>query len=137
MVCDVDEQFYTKPCSGLLLGSPADETPMPPSDVQPDEWDVAVAVDRIEQATNWQIRRLTRRWAGLRSFVKDKSPVVGRDPRNPSFFWLAGQGGYGIQTAPAMAALTRALIESRDLPSTLQDQGFDPKALAPARPTLA
>ncbi len=136
LFCDVDEQFYAKPCAGLMLGSPADETPQPPADVQPEEWDVALAVDRLERATTWQIKTLPRRWAGLRSFVPDQTPVVGRDLRTPSFFWLAGQGGYGIQTAPAMATLTRALITNSDLPSDLARQGFDAWDLAPGRPTL-
>lgn len=136
VVCDIDEMFYFKPDSGLLLGSPADETPMPPSDIQPDELDVALAVDRIEKATIWQVNRLTRRWAGLRSFVGDKTPVVGRDAAKPGFFWLAGQGGYGIQTAPAMARVTRALATGRDLPDDIRATGLDCRDLAPNRTSL-
>lgn len=136
VVCDVDEAFYFKPESGLLLGSPADETPMPPSDVQPDDLDVAIAIDRIEQATDWAVKRVTRRWAGLRSFVADKTPVVGRDPSKPSFFWLAGQGGYGIQTAPAISRLTMALVTGHDMPSELEATGLNPKELEPGRATL-
>jgi D-arginine dehydrogenase len=136
VVCDVDEMFYFKPESGLLLGSPADETPMPPSDVQPEDLDVALAVDRIERATDWTVKRVTRRWAGLRSFVADKTPVVGRDPAKPAFFWLAGQGGYGIQTAPAMARLAAALAGGQALPDDLRASGLDLAALAPGRPSL-
>lgn len=133
VVVDVDEAFYFKPESGLLLGSPADETPSPPTDAQPDELDVALAVDRIEQATLWQVRRVRRRWAGLRSFVGDKTPVVGFDPEKPGFFWLAGQGGYGIQTAPAMARVTAALVSRHALPDDIAATGLQPSDLAPER----
>lgn len=136
VVCDVDEAFYFKPESGLLLGSPADETPMLPSDIQPEDMDVAIAIDRIEQATGWQVRRVTRRWAGLRSFVADKTPVVGKAPSKPGFFWLAGQGGYGIQTAPAIARLALALAIDRDIPRDIEATGLDPSDLAPDRPSL-
>ena len=110
MVIDIDESFYLKPDAGLLLISPADETLVPPCDVQPEEFDVAVAVDRVEQATTLAITRIRRRWAGLRSFAPDRSPVIGFDGALPGFFWLAGQGGYGIQTAPAAARLAASLL---------------------------
>ncbi len=135
-VIDVEEEFYFKPDSGLLLGSPADETPVSPSDIQPEEFDVAIAVDRIEQATGWQIGRVTRRWAGLRSFVADKTPVVGFDPNISGFFWLAGQGGYGIQTAPALARVASALAEGRSLPDDISDTGLHAADLAPGRAEL-
>lgn len=111
MVIDIDEQFYFKPDAGKLLLSPADETPSPPCDAQPDELDVAVAVDRVQTAVSFAITRVRRKWAGLRSFAPDRSPVIGYDPRAEGFFWLAGQGGYGIQTAPAAAALAAALLD--------------------------
>jgi len=110
MVIDIDESFYLKPDAGLLLISPADETLVPPCDVQPEEFDVAVAVDRVEQATTLSITRIRRRWAGLRSFAPDRSPVIGFDGSLPGFFWLAGQGGYGIQTAPAASRLAASLL---------------------------
>ena len=110
MVIDIDEMFYLKPDAGLLLISPADETPVAPSDVQPEEFDVAVAIDRVEQATTLTITRIRKRWAGLRSFAPDRSPVIGFDADLPGFFWLAGQGGYGIQTAPAAARLAASLL---------------------------
>ena len=110
MVIDIDESFYLKPDAGLLLISPADETLAAPSDVQPEEYDVAVAVDRVEQATTLKINRVRKRWAGLRSFAPDRSPVIGYDSSLPSFFWLAGQGGYGIQTAPAASRFAAALL---------------------------
>jgi D-arginine dehydrogenase len=92
---------------------------------------VAVCVDRVERAFDFPIRRIGSRWAGLRTFARDKTPVVGFDPRAPGFFWLAGQGGYGIQTAPALASLAAALIIGEDPPASLV--GIDPGALGPAR----
>ncbi|MGI9433981.1 MAG: NAD(P)/FAD-dependent oxidoreductase [Geminicoccaceae bacterium] len=133
VVCDVDERFYFRPESGLLFGSPADETPMPPSDIQPDDLDVAIAIDRIEQATIWQVKRVTRKWAGLRSFVADRTPVVGMDPEKQGFFWLAGQGGYGIQTAPALARVAAALVTGRALPDDVLATGLTIHDLAPIR----
>ena len=131
MIADVAEEWYAKPDAGRLLCSPADETPSPPCDAQPEELDVAICVDRIENAFNLEIRRIESRWAGLRSFASDRTPVVGFDPHAPGFFWLAGQGGYGIQTAPAMAALSAALICGEPIPGHLD--AFDPAALSPGR----
>jgi len=130
---DIDEQFYFKPEGGQILGSPADETPSPPCDAQPEELDVALGVDRIERATCLTVRRLASKRAGLRSFVADKTPVVGMDPEANGFFWLAGQGGYGIQTAPALARAVAALIATGDLPNDLIARGLDKAMLAPAR----
>jgi len=132
-VIDVDEDFYFKPSSGLMLGSPADETPSPPTDAQPEELDIALAVDRIEHATTWQVERITRRWAGLRSFVADKTPVVGFDSACHGFFWLAGQGGYGIQTAPTMARIAAALAQGDPWPDDIRQTGLQPADLAPER----
>ena len=130
---DVDEQFYFKPDAGRLIGSPADETSMPPCDVQPEELDVAIAVERIETATTMKIAHIARRWADLRSFVADKTPVVGFDPALPSFFWLAGQGGYGIQTAPSMGQMTAALATEQGVPAHLADLAVTMDALTPGR----
>jgi D-arginine dehydrogenase len=113
LVIDVDEQFYFKPDAGQLLLSPANEDPMEPCDVAPDEMDIAIAVDRFETATSMKVRKLSHRWAGLRSFVPDRSPVVGYDPAAEGFFWLAGQGGYGIQMAPALARTAAAVCWRR------------------------
>ncbi len=110
LVIEVAERFYFKPDAGRLLISPADETDTAPGDAQPEDLDIAIAADRIEQATTLVIRRITHRWAGLRTFAPDRTPVCGFDPRTQGFFWLAGQGGYGIQTAPALARLTASLI---------------------------
>lgn len=133
LVIDVAEQFYFKPDAGDLLVSPADETPVQPCDAQPDEFDIAVAIDRIEQVTTLQINRVKHRWAGLRTFAPDKTPVVGWDDRASGFFWLAGQGGYGIQTAPALSELAAASVLGRPLPEHLLGHGVDMNALHPRR----
>jgi D-arginine dehydrogenase len=133
MVIDIDEQFYFKPDAGSLLLSPADETPTSPGDAQPEEWDVAVAVDRIQAATTLDIRSLKRRWAGLRTFASDRTPVVGFADGSPGFFWLAGQGGYGIQTAPALARAAAALIQHAALPDELRRLGLRESDLSPSR----
>jgi len=106
---DIDEDFYFKPDAGALLLSPADEHASAACDVQPEELDVAIAVDRFERATSLQVARVTRRWAGLRVFTRDRTPVLGFDDAARGFFWLVGQGGYGIQTSPAMSRLAAAL----------------------------
>jgi D-arginine dehydrogenase len=129
MVIDVDEQFYVKPESGRLLVSPADATAVAPVDVQPEELDVALAVDRYERLTGRPVRRVAQRWAGLRSFVADEDPVVGRDPDVPAFVWLAAQGGFGIMTAPALARIAAGLITTEGAP----DLGVDPARLGPVR----
>jgi D-arginine dehydrogenase len=133
LVVDCEEQFYVKPEAGRLLGSPADETPSPPCDAQPEELDIAIAVERIENATTLKVTRLLRKWAGLRSFVKDKTLVAGFAKDAPGFFWLAGQGGYGIQTAPAMARIAAALATGGDIPDDLKRLGVSRAALDPAR----
>ena len=115
------------------MGSPADETPMPPCDVQPDELDVAITVDRLERATTLEIRHIRRRWAGLRTFAADKTPVVGMDPGTPGFFWFVGQGGFGIMVAPAMAQAAAALIATGHLPAAAAEAGLSGDALSPTR----
>jgi D-arginine dehydrogenase len=119
MVIDIDENFYMKPDAGLLLVSPADETASSPCDAQPEEYDVAVAIDRAERATTLSLNRIRKRWAGLRSFAPDRSPVAGFDPAREGFFWLAGQGGYGIQTAPAMARLAAGILRGDTIDSAV------------------
>ncbi|MDD2925177.1 FAD-binding oxidoreductase [Rhodoferax sp.] len=136
LVIDAKEGFYFKPDAGMLLVSPANEDPVAPQDVQPEELDVAIAVDRIETATTLQIRQVRRKWAGLRSFVVDKTPVVGFAPDAPGFFWLAGQGGYGIQTAPAMGELAAALVRGLAVPAALAALGVTADAVSAARPAL-
>jgi D-arginine dehydrogenase len=133
MTVDIDEQFYFKPDAGKILLSPADETPSLPCDAMPVDLDVAVAVDRVENATTLKITHVQHTWAGLRSFVADRSPVVGYDPVLPGFFWLAALGGYGIQTAPAMGRLAAALVLKRQAPDDVLTTGLEPASLAPAR----
>jgi D-arginine dehydrogenase len=132
-VIAADESFYFKPDAGMLLLSPADETLMEPCDVQPDEWDIAVAVDRVTAAADIPVHRVRRRWAGLRTFAQDRVPVVGFDPATPGFFWLAGQGGYGVQTAPALARVAAALACGRAIPQPIADFGIEAADLSPHR----
>ncbi|HVW69077.1 MAG TPA: FAD-binding oxidoreductase [Steroidobacteraceae bacterium] len=132
-VMDVGEEFYFKPEGSKLWISPADETPTPACDVQPDEMDIAVCVDRIERALDFPITRIERSWAGLRTFCPDRTPAVGFDAQVPGFFWLAGQGGYGIQTAPAMARVAATLARGDALSPDLLEFGVDARALDPAR----
>jgi D-arginine dehydrogenase len=131
LTIDIEESYYFKPDAGLLFISPGDETPVEASDAQPEELDVATAIDRVERATQISIKRVRRSWAGLRSFAPDRSPVIGFDAAAPGFFWLAGQGGYGIQTAPAAARLAAALLRGESLPQSLE--GLDPVCVSPAR----
>ncbi len=132
-VIDVDEQWYFKPDAGRLLATPADETPSPPCDAQPEELDVALAIDRITSATTMQIARIHAKWAGLRSFVADKTLVLGFDPRAPGFFWCAGQGGYGMQTSAAAARCAAALLRGEALPADVAALGVRAVQLAPGR----
>lgn len=136
MVIDVDETVYFKPDAGQLLLSPANEDPMAPCDVAPEELDIAIAVDRFETLTTERVKRINHRWAGLRSFVADRSPVAGYDPQAEGFFWLAGQGGYGIQMAPALARTAAALLLGQPLPADVAAQGVREEDLSPARPVL-
>ncbi|MFO1426856.1 MAG: FAD-binding oxidoreductase [Steroidobacteraceae bacterium] len=132
-VIDVEERLYFKPDAGRLLVSPADETPSVPCDAQADDFDVALAVERLEAMTSLRVTRVRARWAGLRTFAPDRTPLVGFDPRAPGFFWLAGQGGYGLQTSAAMARAAAALATGSGWPADLAAQGVRPEALAPDR----
>lgn len=115
LVIDALGRFYFKPeAGGRLWLSPHDETASDPCDCAPEELDVAVAIDRLEQVVDWRVQRVERSWAGLRSFAPDRRPVYGFDPSAPGFFWCAGQGGFGIQSAPAAARLAAALLLGRD-----------------------
>ncbi|MDO7841014.1 NAD(P)/FAD-dependent oxidoreductase [Sphingomonas immobilis] len=131
-VADISGNFYFKPeAGGRLWLSPHDETAVDPHDVQPEEIDVAIAIDRFEQVVDWRVTKLERRWAGLRSFAPDRLPVYGYDCQVPAFFWCAGQGGFGIQTAPAGAALAAALL-LRTAPDA-SVAAIDPARYAPGR----
>jgi D-arginine dehydrogenase len=136
MVIDVDETVYFKPDARQMLLSPANEDPMAPCDVAPEELDIATAVDRFETLTSERVKRINRRWAGLRSFVADRSPVAGYDTQAEGFFWLAGQGGYGIQMAPALARTAAALLMGLPLPEDVVAQGVHEVAISPARAAL-
>ncbi len=136
LTVDIDERFYLKPDAGRLLLSPANEDAQAPADAQPDELDVAVCVDRIQRAFSLDIRRIENKWAGLRSFVADKSPVLGFSAKAEGFFWLAGQGGYGVQSSPGMARLAAALVLGRSVPADIVDQGLNPDEISPVRPGL-
>jgi D-arginine dehydrogenase len=135
MLVDAEEEFYLKPDAGMLLLSPADESICDPCDVQPDDMDIALAVDRIERATTLNVQRVTHKWAGIRSFVTDRSPVVGFDPHQPEFFWHAALGGYGIQTAPALSRVAAALVMRRSIEHELLAFGVTEIALSPSRLT--
>ena len=135
-VSDIAGTFYFKPeVGGRLWLSPHDETPVDPYDAQPEELDVAIAVDRFEQVVDWRVAAVERRWAGLRSFAPDRLPVYGFDPTAQGFFWCAGQGGFGIQTAPAGAALAAALLLGRS-PEPIAAT-IDPTPYAPGRFRMA
>jgi D-arginine dehydrogenase len=110
MVVDGMERWYFKPEAGGLLVSPADETPVDPHDARPDELETARAIEAVNEVTTFGLRSVSHGWAGLRSFVADRSPVVGARPDHPGFFFFAGQGGYGIQMAPALAEIGASLL---------------------------
>jgi len=129
-----DETWYVKPeASGTLIGSPANADPVEPQDVQPEELDIALAIDRIQAWTTLEIRRPSRTWAGLRSFVADGDLVGGFDPEVEGFFWLAAQGGYGIQTSAAMGEACAALAAGEALPERIARFGVTAPMLSPAR----
>ena len=131
LVLDIDERFYFKPDNGRLWLSPLDETPSEPCDSAPEEIDVALAVERLGAVVDWRVPAVERKWAGLRSFAPDRLPVYGFDPAVQGFFWCAGQGGFGIQTAPAAADLAAALLlgETPQGPA----RGIDPAPFSPQR----
>lgn len=133
MVIGIDESYYFKPDAGQLLGSPANADPVDPHDVQAEEIDVATGIFHIEEASTLQIRRPRHVWAGLRSFVGDGDLVVGQDEAAPHFFWVAAQGGYGIQSAPAVARLAAASLLGQPFPEDLAAFGVRSAALSPQR----
>lgn len=133
MFIGVDESYYVKPDAGLLLGSPANADPVAPHDVQAEEFDIALAIDRIETMTTLTIRRPKHVWAGLRSFVSDGSFVGGFDDALPGFFWAAGQGGYGIQSSAAAGELYAAMLRGLPVPDAMAAFGVRPEELSPAR----
>lgn len=129
----VDDGFYMLPDAGRVLASPMDVSPSEPVDARPEEIDIATAAWRVEQATRMEVRRTVARWAGLRSFLPDSNPAVGFDADAPGFFWLAGQGGYGLQTSPALSLAADALVRGADWPEPLAAAGIRCEQLDPAR----
>jgi D-arginine dehydrogenase len=133
LVCDAAHTWYFKPEGPNVLVSPADETPSPPCDALPDEADVALGIERVNEATTLGLRSVVSTWAGLRTFAPDRVPIVGADPRRPGLFWLVGQGGYGIQTAPAVARCLAGLVAGTGLPPDVTALGVSEPQLSPAR----
>jgi D-arginine dehydrogenase len=136
-VAAIDERWYLKPDAGQLLGSPANADPVPPHDVQPEELDIATGIAAIEEATALTIRRPSRSWAGLRTFAPDGDLVIGFDPGCAGFFWLAGQGGYGIQSAAGASLLAAQRLLDQALDPGLLREGVQAALLSPARVGLA
>jgi len=133
LTAGISEGWYFKPDAGMLLGSPANADPVAPQDIQPEELDIAMAIHRIEEMTTLTIRRPTRTWAGLRSFVADGDLVGGFDADARGFFWLAAQGGYGIQTSAAMGEACAALARGLPLPVRIAGFGLTEAMLSPVR----
>lgn len=133
VVCDIAETLYFKPTSGVLMVSPAEATPVEPHDASADDMALAEGIDRFQNCTTLEVKRLQYTWAGLRTFSPDGVPVAGFDPRVHGFFWCVGQGGYGIQTAPALALLAAALVREEAVSPVFDQVDFDPLALSPRR----
>jgi D-arginine dehydrogenase len=125
----VGDELYFAPESGRLFASPMDEVPSEPTDAQPDDYEVALAAFRMEERTIVKVERIHSKWAGLRTFAPDRHPVVGFAPDAEGFFWLAGQGGFGLQTSPAMARIAASLIAGEQWPVG----DVAPEELSPAR----
>jgi D-arginine dehydrogenase len=133
MIIDTAESFYAKPQSGRLLVSSADVTPVEPHDAYADDEAVALGVERLMEATTLDITRMEHSWGGLRTFTPDKNPVIGFDPSTEGFFWLVGQGGYGIQSSPGVCVTAAALILGQAIPSQIIDHGLNPAEIRPER----
>ncbi|MBL8705125.1 MAG: FAD-binding oxidoreductase [Rhodospirillales bacterium] len=133
MTFDTAETWYFKPEAGRIMVSPVDKTPTPPCDCQPEELDIAIAADRIQQVTTMEVKRIHRSWAGLRTFAPDEQPVIGPDPVEPSFHWLAGQGGNGVMGGPAAAQLCASLALGEGVPAAHRALGIELAAVSPAR----
>ena len=133
MTFDAGETWYFKPEAGRVMASPVDKTETEPCDAAPDEFDVAVAIDRIERATTMTVLRVRSKWAGLRTFAADEQPVIGPDPDEPSFIWLAGQGGNGVMGAPAAAELAAAMATGSMLPEFVTRYDLELATMMPGR----
>jgi D-arginine dehydrogenase len=133
MVTDVGETWYCKPQSGKLLVSSADTTPVEPHDAYADDMAIAEGIERMMNATTLEVERLDHSWGGLRSFVSDGNPVVGFDAKVENFFWLIGQGGYGIMTSPALSDAAAALVLGEAIPQYILEHGLKPEHISPLR----
>ena len=133
MVYGMDPLYYFKPDADRLIVSPMDQIPSEPCDARPEELDIAIAIDRLESMTTLKINRPEHSWAGLRSFVHDEMLVSGFDSNNSGFYWLIGQGGYGIETSPAMGAITSALVLGKPFPEWITAFGIKESDLSPNR----
>ena len=130
---DCAESWYAVPQSGKLLVSSADATPVEPHDAYADDEAIAIGVDRLMQATTLDVQRLEHSWGGLRTFSPDTAPVVGFDPSTDGFFWLVGQGGYGIQSSPALSRTAAAMVLEREIPEDILAAGLDVRHILPDR----
>ncbi|ACD83864.1 NAD(P)/FAD-dependent oxidoreductase [Candidatus Methylacidiphilum infernorum] len=133
MVIEIGEEFYFKPHHNEILASPADQTPSLPCDAKPNESDCLLAQKRIEKATTLKIQKINRKWAGLRSFVKDEIPVIGFDPDKAGFFWVAALGGSGIETSPAVGEISSCLVVGEDLPEAYSSLNLEIERYWPNR----
>jgi D-arginine dehydrogenase len=133
MVTDVGETWYAKPQSGKLIVSSADATPVEPHDAYADDMAIAEGIDRLMTATTLEVERLEHSWGGLRTFAPDGNPVIGFDPSTDGFFWLAGQGGYGIQSCPALATTATAMAQHCPIPEDVIALGLNPDDIKPDR----
>ncbi|WP_424830113.1 NAD(P)/FAD-dependent oxidoreductase [Ruegeria sp.] len=132
-VNEIDEVFYFKPDAGQLMVSPADETPVDPHDAWPEELDIAYAAHYLSECTTLEVTHVAHSWAGLRTFAKDRLPVIGFSGQIEGLFWLAGVGGYGIQTSPAVGQLAASLLTGTQMPSNLTRAGVDASLFSPSR----
>jgi D-arginine dehydrogenase len=132
-ISDTGETWYCKPQSGKLMVSSADTTPVEPHDAYADDMAIAEGIDRMMQATTIEVDRVDHSWGGLRTFMEDGIPAVGYDPHTEDFFWLVGQGGYGIMTSPALSAAAAELVLHRPFPAAMRDRGIEHSMIAPER----
>jgi D-arginine dehydrogenase len=133
MVVDVSETWYAKPQSGKMIVSSADATPVEPHDAYADDMAIAEGVERLMTATTIEVTRIEHSWGGLRTFAPDGNPVIGFDPQTEDFFWLVGQGGYGIQSAPSLGESAAALARGLSLPPNVMGHGLNLKDISPER----
>lgn len=132
-VNEIEETFYFKPDAGQIMVSPADETPVDPHDAWPEEIDIAFAAHYLTECTTLEVSRVAHSWAGLRTFSSDRLPVIGRSAIVEGMFWLAGLGGYGIQTSPSVGRIAAALLTGETIPQDLAEHEITIDMISPAR----